>query len=98
MLDVIRVFKLVRTASMLLDELESPGSVEPAEARAASMLIDELERLLELASQVANDASVAAELVDRFVLDVWLAVIAVFADVRALSILIEDPLRLVLES
>jgi len=70
MLDVIRVFKLLSTASMLLDEFESPGSVDPAEASAASMLMEELERLLELALQVANDASVAAELVERVVLDV----------------------------
>jgi hypothetical protein len=67
-------------------------------ARAASMLLELRERLFEVVSVAMIVASVVAELFDKRTLEFWLAVMAPFAAARALSTLIEDPLRLVLDT
>lgn len=58
------------------------------------MLEDELDTLLELALMVARLASMADDVVERPVLEVWFAVIPAFCVLTAVSVLAEEVARL----
>ena len=91
---------MLRAVSTLLEEVTRFGSYPPPPraASAASILLELVDKLFELVNAVAIDASVDTELVESVMLDVWFVVIAPFVAVSALSTLIEEPLRFVLDT